>query len=161
MCSSDLTEEEKDRIEVADFGLGEVEKTGLQILTYINTNRCCAKELVLMPYQTCPEHIHPNRGQVMGKEETFRCRWGKVLLYVEGEVTPNRQATLPVGREETYTVFHEIELNPGEQYTLKPNIKHWFQAGEEGAIISEFSTSSTDECDLFTDPSIMRMEQVG
>ena len=34
-----LTEEEKNRIEVADFGLGRVSEIGLQLLTYINTAR--------------------------------------------------------------------------------------------------------------------------
>ncbi len=52
----------------------------------------------------------------------------------------------------TFTVWHEIELNPGDQYTLKPDTKHWFQAGDEGAIVSEFSTRSRDESDIFTDP---------
>ena len=42
-----LTSEEVERIEVADFGLGELETTGLELLTYVNTDRVCAKELVL------------------------------------------------------------------------------------------------------------------
>lgn len=45
-----LTEEEKSNIEVTDFGLGELETTGLELITYVNTNRCCAKELILFPY---------------------------------------------------------------------------------------------------------------
>jgi D-lyxose ketol-isomerase len=77
-----LTDKEKANIEVADFGLNRLEETGLQILTYVNTERCCAKELVLFPNQTCPEHRHPPIGNREGKEETFRCRWGKVFLYV-------------------------------------------------------------------------------
>ena len=43
-------------------------------------------------------------------------------------------------REKTYTVWKEIELKPGEQYTIYPNTKHWFQASSEGAVVSEFST---------------------
>ena len=54
------------------------------------------------------------------------------------------------------TVYHEIVLNPGEQYTLMPETLHWFQAGSEGAVISEFSTKSTDETDVFTDRRIKR-----
>ena len=53
-----LTQEEKNNIEVADFGLGMAEQVGLQLLTYINTPRVCAKEMVLFPGQTCPEHRH-------------------------------------------------------------------------------------------------------
>lgn len=149
-----LTQEEKDRIEVADFGLGRLEETGLQLLTYINTQRCCAKELVLFPGQTCPEHIHPTIGGVPGKEETFRCRAGEVYLYVNGEPTKPMAAKLPQG---VYTVFHEVRLSAGEQYTLAPDTLHWFQAGPEGCIVSEFSTCSNDETDIFTDPAIRRI----
>ena len=63
------------------------------------------------------------------------------------------KAILP---ETDTTVFHEIVLNPGEQYTLMPETLHWFQAGEDGAVISEFSTRSTDETDVFTDKRIVR-----
>lgn len=155
-----ITPQEKEAMEVADFGLGELESTGLQILVYVNTERCCAKELVLFPRQTCPEHRHPPVDGDPGKEETFRCRWGQVFLYVPGEPAPHIQAKLPAGRENTYTVFHEIVLNPGDQYTLLPNTLHWFQAGDEGAVVSEFSTRSRDEADLFTDPQIQRLTQV-
>ena len=148
-----ISEDEKNRIEVADFGLNDLERTGLQILTYVNTERCCAKELVLFPGQTCPEHRHPAVGGREGKEETFRCRYGRVFLYVEGEPTAAPQARPPEGR---YTVFREIALNPGEQYTLAPDTKHWFQGGETGAVVSEFSTKSTDEADIFTDERIIR-----
>jgi len=79
-----ITPEERTRLEVADFGLGELEKTGLEILTYVNTERACAKELIMFPHQTCPEHWHPTVGSKLGKEETFRCRWGTVYLYVPG-----------------------------------------------------------------------------
>lgn len=155
-----LTEQEKNNLEVADFGLSELEQTGLELITYVNTDRCCAKELILFPYQTCPEHIHPPVEGEPGKEETFRCRWGKVYLYIEGEPTPNPKAKPPKGREYTYTVWHEIELNPGEQYTLYPNTKHWFQAGPDGAVVSEFSTKSRDEADIFTDPDIRRIPEI-
>ena len=36
------------------------------------------------------------------------------------------------------------------------DILHWFQAGDEGAIVSEFSTRSRDEFDIFTDLRIRR-----
>jgi D-lyxose ketol-isomerase len=52
-------------------------------------------------------------------------------------------------------------LKPGDQYTLEPDTPHWFQAGPEGAIVSEFSTRSTDEADIFTDPRIKRAPEVG
>lgn len=156
-----ITEEEIARIEIAEFGLNQFEQTGLGILVYVNTKRCCAKELVMWPGQTCPEHRHPGENDTNpGKEETFRCRWGKVYLYVPGEKTESPKATPPAGRECPYTVWHEIELNPGDQYTLPPDTLHWFQAGSEGAIVSEFSTRSTDEKDIFTDQNIQRTTKI-
>ncbi|WP_397386620.1 D-lyxose/D-mannose family sugar isomerase [Paenibacillus roseipurpureus] len=152
----ELTEHEIAHIEIADFGLGQLEVQGLELITYINTDRYCAKELVLFPRQTCPEHLHPDIGDETGKMETFRCRTGIVYLYVEGEPTSEISAILPSGSEEYYTVLKEIVLHPGEQYTIEPGIKHWFQAGDDGAIVSEFSSTSRDEFDRFTDPRIQR-----
>jgi D-lyxose ketol-isomerase len=122
-----LTEKEKQDIEVADFGLGDLGRIGLEVLVYVNTSRVCAKELVLFPGQTCPEHRHPTRGGVPGKEETFR----------------------------------QIELKAGDQYTLAPDTLHWFRAGGEGAVVSEFSSTSTDEQDQFSDPRIGRFTKIG
>lgn len=155
-----VTPVERAGIEVADFGLGELEKTGLELITYINTDRYCAKELILFPRQTCPEHRHPDVGGQRGKTETFRCRAGRVWLYVEGEPTAGRKGRVPSGSEPHYTVFHEIELNPGQQYTIESNTRHWFQAGDEGAIVSEFSSTSRDEADIFTDVRIKRIPEV-
>ena len=155
-----ISDEEKEKIEVADFGLGDLDTIGLEILTYVNTDRCCAKELVLFPGQTCPEHRHPNVGGEEGKEETFRCRWGEVYLYVEGEETKDIKASLPDDSTQSFTVMHEVILYPGEQYTLSPNTKHWFQAGPQGAVVSEFSTKSRDEEDIFTDEHIRRMTKI-
>lgn len=155
-----LTDEERAGIEIADFGLGQLEVEGLEIVTYVNNERYCAKELVMFPKQTCPEHIHPPVGDDPGKMETFRCRYGKVYLYVSGEPAAQIKAEIPAGSEPYYTVFNEIELNPGEQYTIVPGTPHWFQAGEEGAIISEFSSTSRDEADIFTDIRIKRIPEV-
>lgn len=155
-----LTEEEQEGMEVADFGLGELETTGLQLITYINTERYCAKELILFPGQTCPEHLHPPVGKDPGKMETFRCRWGQVFLYVEGSPVGKPQARIPQGSEGYYTVFHEIELQPGRQYTIPPGTLHWFQAGPQGAVVSEFSSTSRDESDRFTDPRIQRIPRI-
>lgn len=151
-----ITPEEQARIEIADFGLSEFTRSGLGVLVYVNTQRCCAKELAMWPRQTCPEHRHPTVDGQPGKEETFRCRWGTVYLYVEGTPTKNPHGRPPKGRESTYTIWHEVVLQPGDQYTIMPDTKHWFQAGDQGAVVSEFSTRSTDENDIFTDQSIGR-----
>jgi len=136
-----LTAAEQETIEVADFGLGELERWGLQIVVYVNTERVCAKELVMFPGQACPEHRHPPVGGEPGKEETFRVRRGSVRLWVDGD--------------------GEVVLGPGEQHTIPPDTLHWFQAGDEGAIVSEFSTRSRDESDVFTDPRVVRKGSLG
>ena len=155
-----ITPDEKANIEVADLGLGRLEEIGLQIVVYVNTERCCAKELIMFPWQICPEHRHPDINGNPGKEETFRCRAGKVYLYVPGEATSNPKARLPSDRKAYFTVWHEVVLNPGDQYTLMPDTLHWFQAGPEGAVVSEFSTRSVDEMDIFTDPLLIRAPEI-
>lgn len=157
-----VTADEASNIEVADFGLNMLERVGLQILTYINTARVCAKEMVLFPYQTCPEHAHldglENGQPFEGKEETFRVRRGTCYLYVTGQgAKENIKALIPPTE---VTVFHEIVLHEGEQYTIYPRTWHWFQAGPEGAVISEFSTRSRDETDVFRDPRIKRLPTI-
>ncbi|MEN3312641.1 MAG: D-lyxose ketol-isomerase [Actinomycetota bacterium] len=131
-----LTPHEREKIEIADFGLDRLDEVGLQIVIYVNTDRVCAKELVLFPHQRCPEHRHPPFEGQAGKEETFRVRRGAVHLHVDGR--------------------GEMVLRPGEQYTIPPNTLHWFEAADEGAIVSEFSTTSRDALDVFTDPRVVR-----
>jgi D-lyxose ketol-isomerase len=153
------TDDEKKHIEVADFGLNDLANTGLQLICYVNTDRVCSKEMALFPHQTCPEHRHPERNGQPGKEETFRFRYGKVYLYVDGEKTANPHCKVPGGSEKYYNAFKEIILEPGEQYTIYPNTLHWFQAGDEGAVISEFSTNSNDSSDIFTDERLIRIPE--
>jgi len=151
-----LTEDEKRNIDVIDYDLGDLAHIGLEVVTYVSTERYCAKELVLFPRQICPEHRHADIDGEPGKEETFRCRWGTVYLYIPGEPTPKPHCTLPKGRKKYFTTRHEITLKPGRQHTLPPNTLHWFQAGDEGAVVSEFSSKAVGEKDVFTDPDIWK-----
>jgi D-lyxose ketol-isomerase len=151
-----LTSEEKESIEVVDFGLNVLEEIGLQVVVYVNTERVCAKEIVLFPNQTCAEHRHPPFEGTPGKEETFRVRAGLVFVHVEGDPTPDPKARPAHSDRGVYTAAREIVLRPGEQFTVSPDTLHWFQAGPEGAIVSEFSTQSRDDLDVFTDPEISR-----
>ncbi len=155
-----LNEAEMGRVEVCDYNLGSLEDIGTEIVIYVNTERVCAKELILFPWQICPEHIHPQLGAYPGKEETFRCRWGEVYLYVPGTPVAHPKARVPEARKAHFRVWHEIVLKPGEQYTLKEKTLHWFQAGPAGAIVSEFSTRSFDKEDIFTDPEIARISNL-
>jgi D-lyxose ketol-isomerase len=153
-----VTRSERETMEVADLGLGDLKHVGIEIIVYENNDRYCAKELVLLPRQICLEHRHPRvNGRNPGKKETFRCRYGEVYLYVAGERTPKPKARVPRRYKPFLTVGHEIVLRPGDQYTLPPNSLHWFQAGDMGAIVSEFSSTSTDENDRYTDPCVRRV----
>ena len=155
-----IKEKEWLAIETTDFGLHDFLQVGLFIHTYVNSDRCCAKELILLPEQTCPEHRHPPIGNYAGKEETFYCRYGVVSLFVPGEKTSNPSIFAPTTGNEFYTVWNEKVLHQGDSYTLLPDTLHWFKAHDEGAVISEFSTHSDDSSDIFTDPSINRMTRV-
>ena len=154
-----LTDREKEALEIADFGLNDLDRFGLQLVTYINTSRVCAKEMVLFPWQICPEHRHPPFGDYPGKEETCRVRFGCVYLVVPGEPTGHVRPE-PEDKRGCFTAHHEVRLGPGEQYTIALNTPHWFYAGEEGAVVSEFSTPSFDEQDIFTDAEIIRKPNV-
>ena len=157
----ELNKAEKQQIESADFGLNDVENIGLELVMYENNDRYCAKELVLLPGQICPEHRHPPlNAQNPGKRETFRCRRGVVYLYVPGAPVASPKAKVPKQYKPYMTVWHEIVLRPGEQYTLQPNTLHWFQGGKGGAIVSEFSSTSDDASDIFTDPNIKRLPMI-
>lgn len=155
-----LTARERRQVEVCDYNLGDLDVIGTEIVIYVNTRRCCAKEIILFPWQTCPEHYHPRVGTYVGKEETFRCRWGEVRLYVPGAATRRPKARIPDPYRQWMTVWREVVLRPGEQYTLKEGTKHWFQAGPKGAVVSEFSTQSYDKADIFTDPNIVRLSNL-
>jgi D-lyxose ketol-isomerase len=149
-----LRPEERRRLDVADL-IGDFERTGLVEFVYVNAEGHCAKELVLFPHQTCPEHRHPPVGGEPGKAETLRVRTGELYLYVDGPATPRPHCRPPAGSEAYYTVWHELHLHPGDQHTLAGEVVHWFQAGPSGAVVTEFSTTSRDETDVFTDPRIV------
>jgi D-lyxose ketol-isomerase len=154
-------QEELEGIEVADFGLGELEQSGVQILTLVDTQQVAAKVLVLFADQTEPEHTHPRLGDYSGKEETIRCEWGELVLYGPGEPALNPKGHPPEHRRHAYTVWHEHVLRAGDQVTFPPNVPHWFQAGPEGAVFWSFSTKAVDVTDVFTDPDVRRETVVG
>ncbi len=158
-----LTDAEAQALEIADFGLNRFAQFGLAIHVYVNTDRCCAKELVMLPGQICPEHRHPPipEAKEPGKEETFRVRKGHVSLFLPGAADATMRAAalalLPADKRSTVTVYRRVDLGPGAQCTLPPDTPHWFAAGPEGAVVSEFSTKSRDDADIFTDHAIKRV----
>ncbi len=150
-----LTPEDKKKITAADFGLSNLKKEGIQILTMFQTNRIAGKILVLLPYQTEPEHWHPTVGDDAGKEEVIRAISGDLYFYIPGEDNM-KEGFIIEGKESCYTMRNEVVMKPGDQLELPAGTKHWFQAGERGAVMYSFSTTVTDLMDQFTDSNIVR-----
>jgi len=155
-----VTEAELAELEVMDFGLGQIERFGLEVLHVLETDAVTVRLAALLPGQTCPEHRHRPHGDYPGKEETFRCAWGELYVYMPGPPTEAPRASLPQGREGAFTVRHETVLTPGQQVTSPPNTLHWFQGGPEGAVVWLFSSPAMDARDVFTDPDVRRMDPV-
>ncbi|PKG21916.1 hypothetical protein CWS01_20050 [Niallia nealsonii] len=64
--------------------------------------------MILFPNQICPEYKHPTRTNGdQGKQETFRCRAGKVYLYVK---TKQPKVYLPEKDLQYYMTWQEIVL---------------------------------------------------
>ena len=154
-----ITDKEIKKVEVADFGLSRLNIEGAQILTLVATDRIAAKIIVMFPNQTIPEHWHPRVGEDLGKEETVRIISGTLRFYIPGDESIS-EGFIPDGKEDAYTVRHELNLKPGEQITLQPGTKHWFQAGEDYAVMYSFSTVARDVLDCFTDPHIERITRI-
>jgi D-lyxose ketol-isomerase len=151
-----LKSDELASIAVADFGLSQLNYTGGQILTLVDTPEIAVKLIAMFAGQVLPEHRHPPLGTYPGKAETLRCEWGELYLYTEGPPTLTPKGHPPAERIHTYTVWHEILLHPGKQYTLLPNTLHWFQGGPQGAVVWSFSSRAVDIEDVFTDSDILR-----
>ena len=154
-----LTDRERESIEVADFGLSRLASEGVQILTLVQTERLSVKLLVLFPHQTEPEHWHPPVGDDPGKEETVRVISGTLHFFVEGEGEVPEQH-IPEGKQACYTCRREIVMRPGDQLTLPPGARHWFQARDEPVLMYSFSTVARDVLDGFTDPTIERVTKI-
>lgn len=155
-----VTSEEIERIEVADFGLSNLDREGAQILTWVQTDRIGVKLIALTPWQTLPQHWHPPVDADPGKEETIRVVWGRLMVGVDGPDTLSH-ARLPSGKEQFYSCRHERILGPGEQMMFTPGTAHWFHGGEEGVVLFSFSTVARDVLDQFTDPDVQRVTVVG
>jgi D-lyxose ketol-isomerase len=154
-----ITNEEAGSIEVVDFGLSDLEKEGVQVLTLVQTERISVKVLVLFTNQTEPEHWHPPVGDDPGKEETVRIISGSVYFYIPGKDT-FKEGVITGGKENCYTMRNEIIMKPCDQIILQPGEKHWFQARDEGAVMYSFSTIARDALDQFTDPNIERITKI-
>jgi D-lyxose ketol-isomerase len=105
------------KIEVVDFGLSQLSREGVQVFTMVNTDRLAAKVPVPFPDQTEPEHWHPKVKNDPGKQETIRHIWGDLRFYVDGP-DKLKEGFVVRGKDEVYSLHHEIVLEPGDQLTF-------------------------------------------
>ena len=153
------TKQQIESIEIADFNLSDFEKIGLSIFKKNKLKDKFIKEIAILPNQTCPQHMHPIVSNNTGKEETLICRWGVLYLYVNGQKN-NIKARIPKGKDETFTVFNEIILYPNDKYTILPETWHWFQAADNGAVVTSISNITTESKDIFKDLKISRFTKI-
>lgn len=141
-------------LKIFDYNIGDFYKMGIVIVTFINTERYCGRFILFFPGQCAGEHWHPDIEANKGKEETLRVLYGRAFAYGEGKPSKDIKAKIPEGREKYFTSRHETILNPGDQYTVGLNEKHWWQAGPEGVIALEVSSTARDAYDLYTDNTL-------
>ncbi len=83
-----------------------------------------------------------------------------IYLYVPGEPIPDPKARIPEGEKENFTVWHEVILKPGNQHIIPPRMVRWFQAGEEGAAIDDYSSKARDLQNGFTNATVGRATEI-
>ncbi|MBF0431467.1 MAG: D-lyxose/D-mannose family sugar isomerase [Fibrobacteria bacterium] len=147
-----ITDEDRKTLFSVDLGGTHFPDEGLGSIDLLRTSRVRVSIILLLPGQTLPEHLHPSYEGEPGKEETVRVLYGKTMLYVEGK--PSDNVILPKGKEQWYTAMHRNTLLPGDQYTVQPKIKHWFQAGPEGSVNMIFQNKVDETRNLFFDPDL-------
>lgn len=150
-----VSEEELERMDVADFGLSDIYVEGAQITPLLDTEKLAVRVLVQLPGQTEPEHWHEAVGNIPGKEETLRVIQGTLLVYTEGKDSI-KLGSIPWNNAAYYTCREEHVLTEHESMTFQPGEKHWFQAYQEPVVFYSISTTAIDAKDPFTNPNVVR-----
>ena len=145
-----LSAHEWSQLAINDMGLGDIVSEGFAFVDILRSSKIRITVLVLLPNQTRPQHRHPPYESEPGKEETLRVLYGHTKVFVEGEASEN--VRIPAGKDQYYTAKKEIALNTGEQYTVAPGIKHWFQAGPQGSVNMTFQNRVDETKNIFDDP---------
>lgn len=146
-----MSDAEMSGFALEDMSLGALQTEGFGFVDILRSEKLRVTVLVLLPWQTLPEHLHPAHGEVDGKEETLRVLYGETRIYVPGPQN-NPEMVIPAGKETYYTSHHEIRLRKGEQYTIPSPDPHWFQAGPDGSVNMTFQNRVDETKNVFTDP---------
>lgn len=107
-------------------GIKNFQKFGCFLFNIINRDYC-KKLLVMLPYQKHPSHFHKK------KYESFNVLFGSLILK---------------DNKKTYN------LSPGNIVHLEKNSWHEFEAGKEGCIFEEISTTSLKDDSFYKSKNI-------
>jgi D-lyxose ketol-isomerase len=97
---------------------------------------------------------------IPGKQEYFHILYGEGSLYVPGTSTATPAYLPPATRAAYITARREVRLTPGVGYHLDANTAHSVVAGPNGLVLLEFSLTSRDPLDIYTDPAVRRITEV-
>jgi D-lyxose ketol-isomerase len=143
---------------VADFNLKNFVEVGMAgIFWIINPEqKYTGVEMFLLPGQSIPEHWHVATKDASPKFESCHVRYGSITLFTEGEEAPGVEKRIPIYQRKIAKARKEKILTAGEiGFAEKEGEKHWFKAGPEGAIMTEYATVHDGAGVRFTDPSIV------
>jgi D-lyxose ketol-isomerase len=97
---------------------------------------------------------------ILGKQEYFHTIMGTGSMFVLGEPTANPTFKIPEDQRQYTKALHEVFLEPGTGYHLGVNTPHSVVAGPNGLMVIEFSTTSRDPLDIFTNPKVERITRI-
>ena len=110
-------------------GIDNFKKVGCFLFNIIN-KKYAKKMLVMLPYQKHPLHFHKK------KEESFHVISGSLISNLNGK---------------------KKTLYPGEILHINKNSWHKFEAGKEGCIFDEISTTSYKDDSFYKDKKIKKL----
>ena len=149
-----LRPEEDEAIEVTDFGLGRFAGGRARPL-HLRQHRPLLR-------QGAGAGRRPGLSAAPAPAVRRRARQGGDLPLPPGQRAPvrrgrrrtrgRRRGPRPSGKRGVVHRAPQSCSAGGRAVTIPPNTWHWFAAGADGAIVSEFSSTSRDELDQWADP---------
>jgi len=145
----------KELIWTLDFGLGDFVNCGMAGIFWWNSEEYSyfGHSIYLLPGQMIPEHAHVATDKGPAKMEAWRCIYGSVHNYGEGEEMPEMVARVPESQQACLQSKSALPLMPGEVRELnRLTAWHFMMAGPEGAIVEEYATFHDGDGLRFSNP---------
>ncbi len=142
---------------VTDFGLGKFTEIGMGGIFWLNLKEenYFAHEIYLLPGQSIPEHRHMATPNAAAKRESWHVRHGWVRLFAEGESTPGVEEWIPSTHQQCIQSKAMSRLMAGEVAHMGgPEQWHFMQAGDQGAVVTEYATYHDGDGLQFTHPKV-------